>query len=151
MSLEHSPGRRLPRPKQVMDKMGWSRTTLWRRVRAGEFPAPVKIGPSINGFYEDEADEAQEDGAAAMVALLKYGYGFPFNRLERLQENLGIPLPAATQWDIVVNQVRTVDPVYGELIRQAAQGEVLHNDETTMKILEFMGLPLPHDVAFLGP
>jgi prophage regulatory protein len=39
--------------------MGWSRTTLWRRVRAGEFPAPVEIGANSTAFYEDEVDEAQ--------------------------------------------------------------------------------------------
>ena len=61
MSLEHSPGRgrRLLRPKQVMVRMDWSRTTLWRRVRAGEFPAPVKTGATSTAFYEDEVDEAQ--------------------------------------------------------------------------------------------
>ncbi len=59
MSLEHSPGRRLLRPKQVMEIMGWSRTTLWRRVRAGEFPAPVSIGANITAFYEDEVEAAQ--------------------------------------------------------------------------------------------
>ena len=59
MSLEHSPGRRLLRPKQVMTRMGWSRTTLWRRVRAGKFPAPVKTGANGTAFYEDEVDEAQ--------------------------------------------------------------------------------------------
>ena len=61
MSLEHSPGRRMLRPKQVMARMGWSRTTLWRRVRAGEFPAPVKIGASSIAFYEDEVDDNQEN------------------------------------------------------------------------------------------
>ena len=59
MSLEHGPGRRILRAKAVMDKMGWSRTTLWRRVRAGEFPAPVKTGPNTNGWFDDEVDEAQ--------------------------------------------------------------------------------------------
>ncbi len=59
MSLEHSPGRRLLRPKQVMSRMGWSRTTLWRRVRAGDFPAPVSTGANTTGFYEDEVNEAQ--------------------------------------------------------------------------------------------
>jgi hypothetical protein len=34
-----------------------------------------------------------------MVALMKYGSGFPFHRLERLEGNLGIPLPATpTSW-----------------------------------------------------
>ena len=49
------------------------------------------------------------------------------------------PLPAATQWDIVASVARLLDPVYQELIRLAAQGEVVHNDDTTMKILELMG------------
>jgi len=39
--------------------------------------------------------EAKYDAtAASMIALLKYGSGLPFNRLEGLQESLGIPLPA---------------------------------------------------------
>ncbi len=60
MSLEHSPGRRILRTKQVMSRMGWSRTTLWRRVRAGEFPAPVSTGPNTRGGFEDLVDDAQE-------------------------------------------------------------------------------------------
>ena len=36
-----------------------------------------------------------------MIALLKYGNGFPFYRLENLQNSVGIPLPASTQWDVV--------------------------------------------------
>ena len=59
MSIEHNPGRRLLSPKQVMKRMGWSRTTLWRRVRAGEFCAPVKTGENSTGFFEDEVDIAQ--------------------------------------------------------------------------------------------
>ncbi len=59
MSLKHSPGRRLESAKQVMSRMGWSRTTLWRRVRAGEFPAPVKTGPNSVDWFSDEVDEAQ--------------------------------------------------------------------------------------------
>jgi transposase len=77
--------------------------------------------------------------AASMIALLKYGSGVPFNRLEGLQESLGIPLPASTQWDVVHPAAKQIAPVYRELIRQAAQGEVVYNDDTTIKILEFMG------------
>ena len=61
MSLEHSPGRRLLSAKQVMDRMGWSRTTLWRRVCAGDFPAPVQTGPNRVSWYDDEVDEAQKN------------------------------------------------------------------------------------------
>jgi hypothetical protein len=33
----------------------------------------------------------------------------------------------------------SLPPAYDELIRPAAQGEVLHNYDTTVKILELMG------------
>lgn len=76
--------------------------------------------------------------AATMIALLKYGSGMPFNRLQGLQGNLGIPLPASTQWDVVSSYAARIHPAYEELIRQAAQGKVLHHDDTTVKILEMM-------------
>jgi hypothetical protein len=77
--------------------------------------------------------------AGSMIALLKYGSGLPFNRLEGLQGYLEIPLPASTQWDIVQAVARQLAPAFDELIRQAAQGDVLHNDDTTVKILALMG------------
>ena len=73
-----------------------------------------------------------------MIALLKYGNGMPFYRMEGLQENLGIPMPASTQWDIVNAQAERIEPAFEELVRQAAQGDVVHNDDTTVKILELM-------------
>jgi transposase len=88
---------------------------------------------------EGVGEEKYDATAASMIALLKYGSGLPFNRLEGLQGNLGIPLPASTQWDIVRDAAEQLVPVYAELIRQAAQGEVVFNDDTTVKILEFMG------------
>jgi transposase len=82
--------------------------------------------------------EKYDETSASMIALLKYGSGLPFHRLERLQGCLGIPLPAATQWEIVKEITGVLKPAYQELIRQAAQGEVVHNDDTTMKILTMM-------------
>jgi hypothetical protein len=70
---------------------------------------------------------------------LKYGSGLPFNRLEGLQGNLEIPLPASTQWDIVHDVAAQIAPVCDELVRQAAQGDVVHSDDPTVKILELMG------------
>ncbi len=84
-------------------------------------------------------DVKYDETAASMIGLLKYGSGLPFNRLERLQRNMGIPLPAATQWEVVERAAGLVAPAHEEIIRQAAQGEVLHNDDTTMKILELGG------------
>ncbi len=80
-----------------------------------------------------------DESATAMVALLKYGAGLPFNRIETLQAGFGIPMPSSTQWEIVAGGGEQLLPAYQELVRQAAQGEVLHNDDTTMKILELTG------------
>jgi transposase len=77
--------------------------------------------------------------SASMIALLKYGSGLPFNRLERLEGSLGIPLPAATQWEIMEHSACGITPVFEEMIRQAAQGQVLHNDDTPMKVLALAG------------
>jgi transposase len=83
-----------------------------------------------------EAGKAKYDEtAAAMIGLLKYGAGLPFNRIEKLETNLGVPLPAATQWEVVRKAAGPLEPAHAELIRQAAQGEVVHNDDTAMKIL----------------
>lgn len=87
-----------------------------------------------------EAGQTKYDATAgSMIGLLKYGSGLPFNRLEGRQGDLGVPLPASTQWDIVEAVATSLAPVLDELVRQAAQGEVLHNDDTTVKILELMG------------
>jgi transposase len=75
---------------------------------------------------------------ASMVALLKYGTGQPFHRQDKLQKSLGVPLPASTQWDIVSAAAPELTPASDELIRQAAQGTIVHNDDTTVKILELM-------------
>ena len=83
-------------------------------------------------------DKKYDETAAAMVAMMRYGGGFPTYRLRRFQENLGIPLPESTQWDILENAANSAQYVYKELIRQAAQGTLLHNDDTTMRILSRM-------------
>jgi transposase len=80
--------------------------------------------------------EKYDETASSMIALLKYGSGLPWNRLERLQQGLGIPLPASTQWEIVRDAARLYAAVYSELVHQAADGQVLYNDDTTMKVLE---------------
>jgi transposase len=80
--------------------------------------------------------EKYDASAGAMVELLRYGTGLPFNRIEKLQAGLGVPLPASTQWDLVQDDAETVAPVHEEMIRQAAQAPLLHNDDTTMRILK---------------
>ena len=94
------------------------------------FTAPVPEGVGSRKY---------DATAGSMIGLLKYGSGLPFNRLDGLQGDLDVPLPASTQWDIVQSVAADLTPAFAELIRQAAQGDVLHNDDTTIKILELMG------------
>jgi hypothetical protein len=84
---------------------------------------------------QDVGEKKYDESAAAMIALLKYGSGVPWDRLERLEASLGIPLPASTQCEIVAERAAVIRPAFEELIRQAAQGEVFYNDDTRMKIL----------------
>ncbi len=93
-------------------------------------PEPEGVGP-----------EKYDETAGAMIALLKYGSGMPFYRLEKLEHLLGIPLPASTQWEIVEETAETIKAARDELIRQAAQGEVLHNDDTSMRVLRLVREP----------
>jgi transposase len=76
--------------------------------------------------------------AAAMLAVLRYGSGLPLNRLAGLQAALGIPLAASTSWEVTEKLADRIHPAFSELIRQAAQGDIFHNDDTNMKILELM-------------
>jgi len=93
-------------------------------------PEPEGVGP-----------EKYDETAAAMIAQLKYGSATPFYRLEQLEKQLGIPLAAATQWEIVEEVAELIKPARDELIRQAAQGRVLHNDDTSMRVLKLQRPP----------
>jgi transposase len=89
--------------------------------------APASVG-------EKKYDET----VASMIGLLKYGTGLPFNRLARLQENFGIPLPASTQYGLAADAAEVYAPAYQHLVWTGAQGDVLHHDDTPMKILELL-------------
>ena len=47
--------------KEVIARSGKSRTTLWRDVRAGRFPAPRQVGANRIGWLESEITEWQEN------------------------------------------------------------------------------------------
>ena len=52
--------KKMLRVPEVMARTGWSRITLWRRVRAGAFPAPVELGVNMIGWPEEVVEEAIE-------------------------------------------------------------------------------------------
>ena len=87
---------------------------------------------------EKAGTEKYDEAAGSIITLLKYGNGFPFYRLDNFQESLGVPLPASTQWKIVETVSDKIHPVYLGLVRLAAQGKLIHNDDTTVKVLELI-------------
>lgn len=96
----------------------------------------LKVFPACSP--EEFGTEKYDETAASMIAIMNYGSGVPFYRLAGLQGSLGVPVPDATQWDVVERAAKLVAPAFEALIRQAAQGDVLHNDDTPMKILEYI-------------
>lgn len=57
--------------KQVLEMTGYrSRTTLWRRVRAGEFPAPIALSVKATRWKRAEVE-------AWLAALPDLEYGQP--------------------------------------------------------------------------
>jgi transposase len=91
----------------------------------------VFTAPAPEGVGDDKYDAT----AVSTLGLLKYGTGMPFTRLAGLQQHHGIPLPQSTQYEILQEASGGLRPVFDESVRHAAQGEVLHNDDTAMKIL----------------
>ena len=53
---------RLP---EVEAATGYSRTTIWRREQAGEFPKRRRIGPHLVGWRSDEIEEWIKDRPVA--------------------------------------------------------------------------------------
>jgi len=47
---------RILRIKEVVDLTGLSRTTIWRKERAGEFPARVRLGENSVGWRVSEVN-----------------------------------------------------------------------------------------------
>lgn len=48
---------KLERLPSVMARIGLSRTTIWRQVKEGTFPAPVKLGPQAVAWPSAAIDE----------------------------------------------------------------------------------------------
>jgi transposase len=74
---------------------------------------------------------------APMLAVLRYGFGMPMNRVADLQNMFGVPLPLGTQWEQIKACYDELAPVLGpEWVKQAAAGSVLHNDDTKGRVLD---------------
>lgn len=82
-----------------------------------------------------EAGTSKYDpSVGTMLALQRYGAGQPLYRIDKWQTHFGVPLPAATQWELIEAASATPALVYDALIGVAAQARLLHHDDTTMRV-----------------
>jgi transposase len=76
--------------------------------------------------------------ARAVLALGRYYLGIPLYRLEGYQTMVGVPVSDATQWDQVERVADCAYPVFEQLKHLAAQGEVIYQDDTHVRILSLI-------------
>jgi transposase len=86
-------------------------------------PAPPEAGL---GKYDPQV--------GPLLGYLRFGTGLPHYRLDRMQADLGVRLPASTQGELMAQAGQALEPVQEALITLAAQGKVIHNDDTTMRV-----------------
>ena len=72
---------------------------------------------------ENAGSDKYDVTAVAMIALLKYGTGVPFKRLEKLEAQLGMPLPAATQWELMEAAAKWLKPLAGRVHPAGGAGQ----------------------------
>jgi transposase len=77
--------------------------------------------------------------ARAVLVLGRYYLGVPLYRLEGYQAMVGVPVSDATQWDQIERVADCVYPVFEQLQTLAAQGEVIYQDDTHVRILSLIG------------
>ena len=73
--------------------------------------------------------------ARAVLGVGRYYLGLPFYRIEGYQAMLGVPVPDATQWDQIERVGDCCYVVFELLETLAAQGELMHQDDTSVRIL----------------
>ena len=96
--------------------------------------------------------------ARAVLAVGRYYLGLPLYRMEGYQAMLGVPVADATQWDQIERVADCGYKVFAHLECLAAQGELIYQDDTSVRILslieenhqaqshaEAMGLARPED------
>ena len=80
------------------------------------------------------ADKYSAELKAGLV-VHRYYLGMPFYRLAAYQQAMGVPLPDATQWMLAEQLAGCAIPVFGYLLKALAQSELLHSDDTKVRIL----------------
>ena len=73
-----------------------------------------------------------------MLAVSRDSLGWPFYRIESSQAMLGVPVPDATQGEQIERVAYCGSGVFGPLESLAAQGELIYQDETPVRMLSLI-------------
>jgi len=76
--------------------------------------------------------------ARAVLAVSRYYLGIPGYRLQGYQAMLGVPVPDATQWDQIEVVGDCAYKVFEQMEQVAAQGELIFQDDTAVRILALL-------------
>jgi len=88
--------------------------------------------------FEGKDAPKYDEKAKAIIALLKYRASVPFYRLQKIQDQLYMPMPASTQWDLIEDLLNDIYPAWIELLKVAPTGVVFHQDDTKGKVLSLI-------------
>jgi hypothetical protein len=80
-------------------------------------------------------EEKYSARARSVLVVGRYYLGLPFYRLQGYQAMLGVPMPDSTQWDQIERVGDCCYVVFEYLETLAAQGELIHQDDTSVRIL----------------
>jgi transposase len=86
----------------------------------------------------EAGEEKYSARARAVLVVGRYYLGMPFYRLQGYQAMLGVPMPDATQWDQIEKVGDCSYVVFAYLETLAAQGELIHQDDTSVRILTLL-------------
>ena len=90
------------------------------------------------GLPAGVGEEKYTAQARAVLAVSRYYLGVPGYRLQGYQAMLGVPVPDATQWDQIEVVGDCAYKVFAQMESEAAQGELIFQDDTAVRILSLM-------------
>lgn len=90
----------------------------------------IYTAPTPEGVGREKYDA----NFVSMLMINKYFMSVPLYRQDRLQNYLGIPLPASTQWDLMFKHKPMLRAIYRAFSQDAANGLALCFDDTSAKI-----------------
>lgn len=79
-----------------------------------------------------------DETAKAVVCVQKYQMGMPLYRLSTWQNQIGIPMPDTTMWEMISDVNKPVSVIFDILMTLAAQSDLFYQDDTFTRILSVM-------------